>query len=904
MLRVEAYWPLWLLLGVPAIAWLAHRQRTSLGQRRIRWAALLQSLVLVTVVLALMRPEWRRPHHEVATIYALDVSASMSPDFLATALRTLARDEVERPDAWRRYVVFADQPRVLTRAQMLNDVPLSEGTGVEAGVGAGVDDGNQAIDQSATDIEAALYRAVMAYPPQVERHLVLMTDGHQTQGDLWRVLPRLQAEGVRVYSVPAPAPRGQDAWIEDIDAPDLLRAREPFVLRVQVHARTKGTAQVELRQDARVLELQQTALEAGSNEVFFQLELPHAGAHALSARIVAVADNDTRNDSLSETLWVRSPVKLLHLSGGVARSGLPEVLRAQGLEVKALHGDDVTDGLPPLADIDAVLLDDLPADKLSPAAGAALQRFVRDDGGGLIFVAGENAYGKAAYGGSPVERLLPVKFEGKRKRKDLDLVLLIDRSYSMRGKKLELAKTAALSTLDLLEPEHRLAIIAFDARPHEVVALAEVGGKRRAEDLISSMTAGGQTHLYSALAHALRVLQNSAAKTRHVILLSDGVTAAPPSGEGVTGAEQMERVRRARQDMFDRWRRDNPGKPVPGMDELPPDPPPGSIEQLATTYRQEKITLSTVALGDKPNLPLLANLAQWTEGKAYVAARDSEIPGLFVSETHRLLGESLIEAPYRAQVKVQSAAVAGIDFAAAPALKGLAVSKPKGFAEVVLTGEKNLPLLVETRYGLGKTVAFMSDASNRWAVDWLNWPGYGKFWAQVIRDAARRDSGQGLHWQVLRHEDSLEVRLLASHQDGAPREDLRPQVRRADIPAPLSLRQTSPGVYVARAALPPPRTTPYTFDLQTGGGITPLEAARAGPRYLRFDRAEELRSRGAQRDVLERLSVLTGGIYAPAWESVHRPRGEGGWRGIPLSPWLIGLALLTYLAAVFVRRLP
>ena len=126
--------------------------------------------------------------------------------------------------------------------------------------------------------------------------------------------------------------------------------------------------------------------------------------------------------------------------------------------------------------------------------------------------------------------MLPVRFEARRKRRDLDLVLLIDRSHSMRGRKLELAKSAALATLDLLENEHRLAVIAFDARPHDVVPLAAVGNKRRAEDLIAGMTASGQTNIYHALSRAQRVLADSTATTRHVILLSDGVTAPPPGG--------------------------------------------------------------------------------------------------------------------------------------------------------------------------------------------------------------------------------------------------------------------------------------------------------------------------------------------------------------------------------------
>jgi len=41
------------------------------------------------------------------------------------------------------------------------------------------------------------------------------------------------------------------------------------------------------------------------------------------------------------------------------------------------------------------------------------------------------------------------------------------------------------------------------------------------------------------------------------------------------------------------------------------------------------------------------------------------------------------------------------------------------------------------------TVAFTSDAKARWAAEWLTWPGYSKFWAQLVRphDAQERREG-------------------------------------------------------------------------------------------------------------------------------------------------------------------
>ncbi len=58
------------------------------------------------------------------------------------------------------------------------------------------------------------------------------------------------------------------------------------------------------------------------------------------------------------------------------------------------------------------------------------------------------------------------------------------------------------------------------------------------------------------------------------------------------------------------------------------------------------------------------------------------------------------------------------------------------------------PVLARWQYGLGKVVEFTSDVKNRWAVNWLDWPGYGKLWAQLARETMRSDSGEELDFRV------------------------------------------------------------------------------------------------------------------------------------------------------------
>ncbi|MFN0314713.1 MAG: VWA domain-containing protein, partial [Burkholderiales bacterium] len=837
----------------------------------------------------------------VSVVYALDISRSIAPAFVQSALDAIAgaNDKAGARAENLRYVVFADRP---LSVHALSDVP-------SVAVRAEDDTSMHAIDQGATNLESALASALLAFAPQHEKHLVLVSDGRQTQGDVWRVLPRLREAGVRVFSLPAQVAVANDAWVEAITVPEGVREKEAFALEVGVFSLMAAPAKVALFDGNRLLGTHSVQLVAGNNEIPFEARMNTTGRHDLSARVSAEGDEVSRNDVLARVLWVNPPLDVLYVEGGTGGAKyLPDALRAHGINVKPgtteqLAGDS-------LQAYDAVILSDVPSDKLGAQAGARLAAYVRDQGGGLIFTAGENAYGKSGFSKSEIERLLPVKFEAKRKRKDIDLVLLIDRSYSMRGRKLETAKTAALATLDLLDPQHRLAVVAFDSRPHDVVPLAEVGGKRRAEDLISSMTSSGQTNVYHALYRAHQLLQGSQTKTKHVILLSDGISALPPGvagAKGVTSDEQMEMVRKARADYFTQWRRDHPGQALPGVDDLPPDLPPGTFEEVIAKFVREKITLSTVALGEKPNVELMANLATWSGGKSYVARNDNEIPGLFIAEAQRLLGESLVEESFRPIVKANAAALDGVDFAVGPELKGLVVSRAKRFSDVLLEGKKNLPLLVETRYGLGKTVAFLSDVKNRWAVDWLNWPGYGKLWSQVVRSAARRDTGQELKWNVTREGNDAVVKLTALKPGGDFRNDLAPKVRisgATEDAQVFALRQAAPGAYTERIALPGPRAQPYVFELLPTPSLSAREIARAGPRSLAYAHSDEYRVLPPDHKLLRALSEQTGGKYAPEMADIFRHYGDGGTRTQALWPWLAAIALALYLAEVFVRRAP
>jgi Ca-activated chloride channel homolog len=891
---VAALWPLWLLAALPLVWLLAWHNRTGTARTRVTVAAMLRSLALAAIVAALLRPALHLASDRVSVVYALDVSSSVSPRFVEDALEWMAQIDARYRPAQSRFVLFAGHARPLDSVAQARALALAG------------DGGSAAIDRSATNLEEALLATLPALAPGFAKRVVLLSDGNQTEGDAWRAMLRLQAEGVRVFSVPAAVAADSDAWVDAVVVPDNVRERAPVEVEARVFSRQSVAARVELTIGERPAISRSLNLSPGSNSVRFNVRFPRAGSQDVTVRVSARGDQLARNDMLTEDVFVQPALHVLYVEGGAHRARyLADALGKQGMRVAVVAPDDFSGDAGLLAGKDAVILSDVRADSLGPESVRRLEVFVRDRGGGLVFAAGQNTYGQEGYSKSEIERLLPVKFEAKRKREELDLVLLIDRSSSMRHVKIELAKSAALATLDLLDEEHRLAVVAFDSKPHDVVPLVPVGSKREAESLISRMTSSGQTNIYNALLRAQDLFEGSHAKTKHIILLSDGLTAPPPGGLPVRepANEIEERIRRVQAEETRQRGGVAESQPAPGFGGSPLTFP-GLVAELAAG----KITLSTVSIGEKPDVELMANLATWGNGRSYVAKSDAEVPTLFAAETHRLLGDSVVEEAFRPSVKGWSPALAGVDFARAPQLKGYVASKPKRFSDVLLEAKKDLPLLAETHYGLGKTVVFMSDVKNRWAADWLKWPGYPRLWAQVVRDSARRESGEGVSWHVERAGRAALIHLAALGNQGSYRNSLWPQVR-VTTPGGTSsvtaLRQIAPGRYEAQFPLGAGASSaPWRFELVQSAGIGAAEVARIGSRRLFYSYPDEYRLLPANLLLLRTLSEQTGGGFATRADEIFRPRGDGGFVRLPTWPYCAGIALLLFLLDILVRRAP
>lgn len=849
-LVVDIWWPLVaLVVALPFVVWFARRSLSPLSARHRVVLGALRAAAIACVAVALMRPSWLGESTDVSVVYALDVSKSVDPAFIDAAIRWMDKARAQDGITSSRFVAFADRPRFVDSPEAIRGIPLRTGRGGSP----------DALDPLVTDVERALETVAGAFEPDALKRVVLMTDGNATRGDAWRTLDRLRARGVRVFPVPALVRPGNDAWIAGIDLPPELRRDEPARVAVRVQAQSAGSARVKLLRGSRVLGQSKVTLVAGENVVPFTVRIAEDGATSLGAEVAAEGDTLADNDRFVTPVRVEARPRVLVVEGSAeAGKYLRESLAASGFAVQGTAPEAVPSDAKALDAFDAVVLSDVPAPALGKARMEALATYAQDHGGGLVFAAGATAYGEGGYRESPLERVLPVTFEAQEKRRELALVIVLDRSYSMKGRKLDLAKAATLGALDLLEEEHRFGVITFDSQPEMTVPLAQVRSKRKAEDLISRFTASGQTNIYPALQMAYRMLVDVPVKSKHVILMSDG------------------------------------------------DTQPADFQRLTKRMADAQITVTTVAIGAEADRKLLGEIADWGRGRFHYAETADSVPQIFIEETQRLVNENVREEPFRAVVKRKAEALAGIDFARAPMLKGHASLKPKDRAEVWLASEADAALLARWQIGLGRAVVFGSDARNRWAADWLAWPGYGKFWSQLVRETMRHRVPESAVFETvaLTGGETL-VRLGLQSEDGAFRNGLSPRVRVTNAggaPRTVAMRQSGPGRYELRWPADPAGTGATRFELVDG--VPAGVAASVGVREVLPAYPEEYRLKPADRVFLEALASQTGGKFAPEPRDVVAPLGESAVVARALWPWFAAAGLVFYLLDLLVRRAP
>jgi hypothetical protein len=459
--------------------------------------------------------------------------------------------------------------------------------------------------------------------------------------------------------------------------------------------------------------------------------------------------------------------------------------------------------------------------------------------------------------------MLPVRMDlrGKSLSTSVALMIVMDVSGSMGGgpggaSKMDLSKEAALAAVELLGEYDQVGILAFDDHNQWMVRPQFASDLTPIEDAISRMQPGGGTEIYPALKEAFESVVPLDAKVKHIILLTDG------------------------------------------------EAPRGPYEELAKQMDAAQVTLSTVGIGSDADTNLLQELAQLGHGRYYDGNDPFDLPQLLVKETQQVQRAAIVEEDFIPLPITTNPATEGIDVRKAPALRGYVATTAKPQSTVLLASRQLDPVLSEWQYGLGRVMAWTSDAKNTWASRWLEWPDFSRFWAQLVKRTDRPPEDPNRQVTVKTEGDRARITLDA--QTGAEQPDrhylnflptqvvlVDPKGAHSTVPLP----QVAPGRYEATVPVQSDGVYTLTATQTDANGDQAVQSSGFVVPY-----SPEYGLTGTDRGKLESLARRTSGrlisdpgdVFAHTLPSVGAPR--------PLWPLLLLLGAILLVADVGVRR--
>lgn len=830
----------------------AARARASLGLRAVILAALILSLAGTQLVL---------PVDRLATVFLVDWSDSVGTAGrdASTALLKDALEAIPDGDEAGIVVFGADAlverlPSGVRALERIESVPI----------------------RSATDVGAALRLAGALFPDATQKRIVLLSDGNDTSGEGHAEAALAASRGIQVETVAIGPGDAPEALVREVRSPALARVGEEIEVTVELRSTVAQPAAIRLFQltDAGSLQVavREVELLAGSTAVTFTVLAERAGFHIFRAVVEAASDTFAQNDRADAHTIVRGSPRILVVAGDAdVAANLVLALEREDRDVTVVAPEGVPADPAALAlTYDNVTLVDASARRFRREQLLALQSYVRDFGRGLVMVGGQDSYGAGGYRDTPLEEALPVSMDvrSREKQPDIALVVVIDKSGSMAAchcnsasrdigvqiqgvPKVDIGKEAILRAVGALTARDEFGVVAFDENAHWFIRTAPLGSVGDVETTIAGIEPDGQTNIFAGLSEAVASLEKAVAERRHIILLTDGWSTA------------------------------------------------GDYDELLTRMKAAGITLSTVGAGGG-SADVLRALAERGGGKWYNAVNPATIPDIFLKETQQVSGQQIVEEAFFPIVTASTPILRGFE-AGFPRLLGYNGTTPKGAAQTSLVSARSDPLLAQWQYGLGRSVAWTSDASGRWAQDWLAWTGFDRFMSQLVAWTFPGEESGGIEASLVNEAGRTVLRVESTEEDGRPRNFYDTSAVLAGGPdvtvRQVQLQQVAPGVYEAPLS-----------ELEPGAYSVRVTQAKPGAPALGrtlglvADTAAEYRILGTNEGLLAALRTATGGrpLSEPAEAWRHDLASTAGFTD--LWPWLLVLALLLWPLDVAVRR--
>lgn len=845
-----------LLLSLPALAllvWWDAKSTHPMGPRRRRLLLVVRALLVLVILLAIASPARLMTGREQAVIFLLDHSRSLGTTGLERLYESAAALRDRLPGSPTvGYVAIGEEPRLLGVAGEASPLPqAAEAAALLEEIGA------------ASNFERGIQLARGLFPAGAGRHLVLLSDGLETRGSLVEAARELAVSGIRLHALGVTGTIQPDVRVTRL-APSQSRLSEgaSLELTATVEGSLAGKGRLRLFENGVEVDSVELTLAAGDVATHRFVRVPEQrNIYNYRAVIEGFEGQDAlpENNEALAIVDVRGKPLFLHVEGEEGESRyLAQAMEKESIRLDVRAPEGLPESLQELAGYDGIILSDLAAHRIGEGRMTSIRDYVEKLGGGFVMIGGMNSFGVGGYYRTPIEEILPVKLRApdQEEFQSSALALVIDRSGSMAGQKIEICKAAAVATAELLSAKDFIGVYAFDSQVHEIVPMAKVTSTSTIANQIALIGSGGGTNIYPGMARAREELNAVKARIKHMIVLTDGQS----SGEG--------------------------------------------YQALASQCHAEGITISTVAVGAGAQVGLLQSIAAAGGGQSYVTMDPTSIIRIFTQDTLTHTGRMIREEAFEPKLSESHPMLRDWEEGAAPPLLGYVKTNRKATAQVPLVTDTGDPLLAHWRFGLGKVTAFTSDCKSRWAALWVSdWEGYSRLWSQILRETARAPQGLAMDLQLEPAGSDFGITVDLNEDAGTRRDGASVEAEVFHVPA-NALGSAMKSI----ETLPLPQEGPgrYASIFRPGAAGVYLVRARHGSQLVSagyvHNPSTEIATGQIDEALLREACGIAGGSYLDSAASPLDLKGDYVARYEELWPWLMQVFLGLFLIDLMIRR--
>ncbi|WP_203332482.1 VWA domain-containing protein [Planococcus beigongshangi] len=662
--------PLWLLLIVPVAIYLLMTgwKRFRKAEALFRTSFILRLSSIFLLIIALASPDIHRPIDEEQVIFLWDRSASMAPaESGIQQLLDQALGDSGGHQATAVYTFAEDFQTLVPLAPGIEALPLDS---------AQVQDGH-------TDIAQALELAANSGEKSLATRIVLLSDGNETRSSALESLMRVTDERLSIDVFPVEPPSSNEIILTEFQTPAQAIVGEELNFSLIIEADQQSSGELVLSVNDTEIDRIAAELAEGRNILSYRYTAQQEGLLKIEAAIEVADDGFLQNNRLTSLTEVEGPPEILIVSE-TGESPIGDLADTQNIRIAESSASTLPSNLSSIIAFDAIIFDNVSGTQVSGQTMDVIEQAVKEFGTGFMMVGGDQSFGLGGYFKTPIEKILPVEMEvkGQHELPSLGLVIVMDRSGSMAGQKLELAKEAAARSVELLREDDRVGVIAFDDQPWEIIPTQKLGDPQQAIDDILTVAPGGGTEIYSSLAEAYSQLEDLELQRKHIILLTDGQSGTR-----------------------------------------------NDYTNLIEEGSDDNITLSTVAIGQDADRALLESLSETGSGRFYDVVDATTIPAILSRETIMMSRTYIVDEPF--YPVIFESAWSPLFEEGVPQMNSYIATTAKDTARVAAESGQQDPILAEWNYGLGKTLAFTS-GSGAWSGGFQSWQNWPAFWNRSI----------------------------------------------------------------------------------------------------------------------------------------------------------------------------